>query len=222
MGNEKIKDKKNFINRKIETIFFVILIFVFLIGFFSGWSFNNNSLSKARINFENTQLDLRSFSYMFSFNNNFVNFKCDKNQINLILNKLHQEGISLVNLEKRRLIDTANYNLLKQKHDIDQVLFYTYYRKFHKNCNNSPNIILFFFTSKNSKNSTKQGGILNQVVKKIGSKNIIILPMDYNYTQNLDYFYNFYNFKKLPALVINYNISLIGIQNKSIIEKFLK
>lgn len=210
--------KKNIISKKFETIFFTLLLLVFFLGFFTGWNFSDKSLTTAQINFQKTQLDLRSINEQVDFENVFNNNSCNKDLINSLSNSLYNSGLELENLEKNKKINTKYYNLLKQKHNINQVLFYSEYKKMNSKCNLSSNIILFFFDANNSDQAIKQGKELDKLVKKY---DLIILPMDYKYTKSLDYFYNFYNIKDLPTLVINYNHKLNGFSDEKMIENYL-
>lgn len=210
--------KKNIINKKFETIFFTILLLVFILGFFAGWNFSDKSLSETELNFQQAQLDIRSIYERVEFNKIFEFESCDSQLINYLSNTLYKTGIELETLEKEKKIDTDYYNFLKQRHNQNQVLFYSEFKKYSQNCNISTNIILFFFDANNENKSKIQG----QELDKISSNyQRIILPMDYNYPSNLEYFYKYYDIKQLPALIINFDTKLEGIQYVEEIESYL-
>lgn len=196
------KIKKNIVTKKFETFLVSFFVLVFLIGFFSGWFFSDKTLSDIDYQLEKTSLNLRSLSQQILFDNVFE-VGCDQSRVDLLVEELSQVARALENLEKEDLATDNLYNVLKEKHNNNQVLFYTYYKDYRKTCMNSSDIILFFFDSSNQNLSNKQGMELDLVANKI--EDIYILPMDYGFSQSLDYFYSYYESFELPVLVVNYN-----------------
>ncbi len=201
--------------KSYETKIIVLIFVFFIIGFFMGWRLSDTSLTSTQLRFEQIQLDLKSFSQATSFEENFNAFSCDSNLINYMSNSLYDTASELENLEDKKLIDDFYYELLKNKHNVNQVLFYTYFNKYYNECQNSNSIILFFFNSSEIETSNEQGIILDQIVEKY---NVSVIPMDYGYNNNLKYFYDFYNISELPFLVINYNTTLSGLVSFNQIE----
>lgn len=210
--------KKNIINKKFETFFLTLILLVFVLGFFAGWNFSDKSLGDAQLEFQKTQLDLRSVYERTQFDDIFETQMCNQELINSLSQTLHKTGVELDTLEKNNNIETNYYNFLKQRHNLNQVLFYSEYKKYSQNCNLTSNIILFFFDGKNEEQSKKQGEQLDKISSKY---NLIVLPMDYNYTTNLDYFYKYNKIEQLPTLIINFDNKLEGINSVENIEKYL-
>ena len=216
---KRVKHKEtSFVSKHYNTAIFTALFFIFFLGFYLGWNFSDTSLKKTQIDFQNAQQDLNSLYLRLEFNKVVANSKPNKELLKSLSDTLYKTGIELDALDKSNKINTDNYIYLKKRYNINQVLYYIMFKKAKQQYNISTNIILFFFDSKNPKESEKQGEVLDNLVKK---HDINILAMDYNYTKELNYFYSYYKIKKLPALVINYNTTLQGFRNESEIEKHI-
>ncbi len=214
----KSKNRLKLFVKKFETLTVVLFLLVFFVGFFMGWNFSDSSLTTSQIQIEENILDLQSFSQSILFLEIMNVSSCNDEVFSDLSDELYRTGISLEDLENQGKIDTNSYNLLKQKHNVNQVLFYSYYKTFFDKCEKSGNVVLFFFDGDKPQEASKQGEELSKLTDKY---NIKILPMDYNYTKSLDYFYEFYEVQELPALVINYNTTLLGYNNFEEIEKYL-
>lgn len=214
------KEKKNIFEREFKTFIFTILLFIFILGFYSGWYFADKSLQDFEVEYSQTQLNLDSLSQRFKFMNNFNSSNiCDEKKFSEGLLTLYNSGIELEDLEKEDKIGTEYYNFLKEKHNLNQVLFYSEYKKYYDKCNTSSNIILFFFNKNSPEISEKQGNELDKVVEKF--PNTKVIAMDYNYTEKLNYFYEYYDIDLLPSIIINYNTKIIGFVNASDVEIYL-
>ncbi len=207
--NKKMKKKENIVTKKINTIIITFLILVFFIGFFAGMSFSDKSLKEYQISYHNAQLNLKSFYQRSQFMDEFNFNLCQENLINDISQEMYEIGKELTELEKEGKVDTINYDLMKKQHNVNQVNFYVEYKKYIKSCNVSPNIIIFFFNASNQEISEKQGIELDKLVDK---KNTIIIPMDYQYTPAIKFFYDYYDLNELPSLILNFNKTLNGYQ----------
>ena len=210
--------KSKIIDKKYETFILTVMLFVFFIGFFMGWSYADTALSKTELSIEKARLDLNSFSQSLIFIEKLNDSLCDQSQIVFMNEKLSSIAKELDELEKEDLSNDEFYQLLKEKYNINQVLFYTYYKEYSSRCEDSSNMILFFFNSSQEEKSQKQGLELDKLVDKY---KVIILPMDYGYSKNLDYFYNYYNTEKLPNLIIDYKKSYTGFTTFETIEKYI-
>ncbi len=210
--------KKNIVYKKTETLIITGMLLTFIIGFFAGWNFADKSFDNLQLEFETEQLNLKSIYNMAKFSEVFNDEQCDENILDTMSNRLYLTGVELERLENENKLDSENYIYLKQKHNINQVLFYIEYKKFKEKCNTTSNMILFFFNGTEEDNARKQG---EEISKLVSGYNLKVLPMDYGYTESLDYFYNFYNIEKLPSIVINYNKTLKGNSNSEEIEKYL-
>lgn len=213
--------KKNLFEREFKTIIISIILFTFLIGFFSGWNFADKTLTNFEIEYSQTQLNLDSLSQRFEFMQTFNSENiCNKEIFEEGLKTLYESGIELESLEKEKKINTKYYNFLKEKHNLNQVLFYSEYKKYSDNCENTSNIILFFFNKKSPEISKKQGDQLDKIVEKYPETKVI--AMDYNYTPKLDYFYKFYQINLLPTIIINYDNKVEGLVSSDEIERYFK
>jgi hypothetical protein len=212
---------RNIISKKYETFIVSVMLFVFFIGFFMGWNYADTTLTNTEINIEKARLDLNSFSQSLIFIEKLNNTLCNQKQIKLMNEKLSIIATQLDSLEKEKVSKDSYYELLKEKYNINQVLFYTFYNEYSKKCENSANMLLFFFNTSNEEKSNLQGLELDKLVEKY---DIIVLPMDYGYSENLDYFYEFYNSDALPSLIIDYTNIYSGFTSFEQIEEdiFLK
>jgi len=209
----------NLIEKRYETFFLTTILLFFFIGYFVGWSHSDSTLTKTEIELDKTRLDLRSFSQSLLFTNYFNESVCDSNQITFMTEKLSSVARELDNLEQEGMSGDGFYELLKEKYNINQVLFYTYYKDYSQKCENSSNMILFFFNSSEEEMAKAQGKELDKLVEDNG---VIILPMDYGYSQNLDYFYYHYNVSTLPTLVLDYKTTFVGLTQANLINIWLK
>ena len=214
-------NRKSIFERKVNTVVITMILTIFFLGFFLGWNFNDKSITDLEISFGETQLNLNSISQGFEFSELFdFNNSCNNNLFEDITNSIYNTRLELNLLEKENKINSEYYNFLKEKSNINQVYFYSKYRKYQKICNNSKNIILFLFNASNVEDSKLQGDELNKLIKN--HPKIIILPIDYGFSKNLNYFYNFYNVKTLPTLIINYDTKFEGQISSKTIEEVLK
>jgi hypothetical protein len=213
-------NKKNKIfSKSYETRIIIMLFIVFVIGFFMGWRLSDTTLSDTQVRFEQTQLDLKSFSQSVLFEETFNSFSCDDNLVEYMSNQLYKTSLELVNLEKQNLVEDDYYELLKNRYNVNQVLFYTYFNKFQETCNFNSNMILYFFNTSDTELSNKQGEILDKIVEDF---DVVVIPMDYRYNENLNYFYEYFEVSKLPYININYNYSFNGITSYEEIRYSLK
>jgi hypothetical protein len=207
--------KHKLFSKKIRTELFLALVFFFILGFILGWSFSDDSLSKSQLSLEETQLNLNSFYQAISFSSEFSVDVCSEELVNFMENQLYDLAKQLVDLEKKNLVDQNNYILLKKKYNLNQVLFYTFYKKHYETCSNAKDIVLFFFNSSDVEKSEEQGSILDNLVKNYGVR---VIAMDYGFDDSLGYFYSYYDQGELPTLVLNYNKTFTGIVSYETLE----
>lgn len=203
-----------------NTLYATATLFIFLIGIMLGWQFSDSSLEESQITFKKSELDLKSFSLQFE-NQEFFNVgDCSTFFLDEVQEEIYESAIKLDTLEKQGRVDDENYDFLKRLHNVNQVLFYLNYQKFSNQCSNtSSNVILFFFNSSEPEKVNLQGEVLDELV---GRKDIIVLPMDYKYTEEINFFYEFYEVSELPSLIINYETILTGHQTMRDIGENLK
>lgn len=206
--------------KKRETIYFTVFLIIFVVGVLIGSALADTSLKEEQLIFKQSQLDLQSFSIRFDNAEFFEEQRCTNTLLSELGEELYLTAKRLDDLERNNQIDNENYVFLKKTHNINQVLFYMKYKEFFEKCEEQrDNIILFFFNSSNEELSQRQGQQLDLIVEN--NREIRILPMDYGYTPQLSFFYDHYNFSSLPTLIINYEHTLEGLQNKETIEEYL-
>lgn len=197
------------ITNKYLTIFFTLLTLTFISGIYLGMEFNKNDLNTIELKAQQSSLDLKSISQRLELFNLLGEKVCDISILDSIAKDLFKMGRELEKQENLENTNSDNYNMLKQRYNVNQVLFYTQLKKFQNTCKQKKNIILFFFNSSSNSNLTSAQG--KELDKLISKTNFYVLPMDYKYTKSLDYFYNFYSPKSFPYLVINYNKTFSGL-----------
>ena len=212
--------KKNIFdkNRRRKKITILILIITFTAGFFMGWFSNNTIITEIELELENLNLDLRSFSEYLAFAEIFNIDTCDESFIEFIGRNIQESGATLDAMEREGKLDTPRYTILKQRHNINQVIFYSELKKFQENCEHEKNVILFFFDGEKPEDANKQGQVLNEIIK---TRDAIVLAMDYGYTAHINYFYEYHEIRKLPTLIINYETKLEGHREKDEILNYL-
>lgn len=198
-------------NRRRYKITLLLIIISFILGVLLGYVITKSSTTEIELELENLHLDLRSFREYITFAETFEINSCDDEFIEQLSKNIFDSGTILNNMEQEGKLDTPKYDLLKQRHNINQVIFYSKLKQFKEQCNYEKDIILFFFDGEKPKDAKKQGDALAQATNK---QDVIILPMDYEYTPHISYFYEYYSLDKLPALIINYEEILQGHSNK--------
>lgn len=199
--------KKAAVGKAFKSYYITVILLLFFCGFFMGWYYNSSTLDNSRLLLEKSKLNVNNFNYALLFSEKLNVSLCDSKMIDHMEEILFESGQELISLENSFDDDSEEYVLLKQKHNINQVLFYTYYRDYYLNCNNSKDIILFFFEGDGQQASKMQGEVLTSIVKDF---DVRVVAMDYNFTKNLDFFYDFYQTEDLPSLVINYDSQVNG------------
>ncbi len=203
---------------RVNSSVFTAMALIFTLGFILGY-FMSASNYDLNYKVEESRLDIQSTFDLLQLSKLLGNGTCDTGALDVLFKKIYGSGVELDKLEKEGKINTKHYQLLKQKHNLNQALFYLLYKEYKENCNDSYNIILFFFNGSEPSESGLQGREIDEIVKK-GYK-IKVLPMDYNYTPSLAPFYVSFDIKKLPTLIINYRCKLEGFVNESSIERCL-
>jgi len=188
----KSKKKESMFERRFNTMIITISLTIFFLGFFLGWNFADTSLSELEINFGQTQLNLNSISQRFEFAQIFENDKqCNDELFSDVSQMLYESRIELDSLEKENKVETKYYQFLKEQHNINQVYFYSEYKKYYEICNTTSDIILFLFDGNSPETSSIQGAQIDKAFKS--NPNIIVIPLDYGHSRNLQYFYNYYD-----------------------------
>ena len=211
--------KKNIFTKEKGKTFILFIVFALFLGFFLGWLANSSTLTEIEIELENLNLDLRSFNEFIAFAEIFELDTCDPIFIDYLGRKIYESGLTLEAMEEEGQIDTPEYSFLKQRHNINQVIYYAELKKFKDKCDFEKNVILFFFDGENPEESQRQGRVIGEIRRE---RDFVLLPMDYGYTKHIDYFYEFHEIRELPTLIINYQTKLEGHQDKETLLNILK
>jgi len=198
-------------NRRRYKITLLLIFISFILGVLLGYVTTKSTMTDIEIELENLHLDLRSFREYITFAETFEINSCDDEFIEQLSKNIFESGTILNNMEQEGELDTPKYDLLKQRHNINQVIFYSKLKQFKEQCDYEKDVILFFFNGDKPKDAKKQGDALAQVTD---NQEVIVLPMDYGYTSHISYFYEYHSIDKLPALIINYEEILQGHSNK--------
>ncbi len=209
---------KKFYTKSRKTLLVTLLLVSFIMGYMSGWLTSEQTISDLELEIESLNLDIRSVNQRVQFSKYFGDI-CEPEHIDFIGRRIYETGIELDRLERRGLEDTNDYIILKQRHNVNQVLFYTELKKFKEECEYDKNIILFFFDGSEGEEARAQG---EEISIAIEERDVIVLPMDYGYTNYISYFYDYHSINELPALVINYDTTLEGFSEADVIETYLK
>lgn len=214
MGDKKLK--KKVISKRVKTIVLTVILFAFILGYFIGWYNTDRTLSEAELDVESLNLDLRSVNQRIQFAHYFED-QCDVEHINFISRTISQTTDRLVDMEAEDKVDTSNYELLKKRHNINQVLFYSELKKFREECNYDRDIILFFFDTEREE-SDLQGLELDSLRAE---HDLIVIPMDFGFTSHIDYFYDYHDPSELPYIEVNYDTIFEGFTTAEEIEPYL-
>ncbi len=198
-------------NRRRYKITLILIFIAFILGALLGYITTRSSTSEIELELENLHLDLRSFNEYLIFAETFDINSCDDAFIEQLNNNIFESGVILDSMEQEGELDTPQYTILKQRHNINQVIFYSKLKQFKEKCDYEKDVILFFFDGEKPDEALKQGQELKLITD---NQDVIVLPMDYGYTQHISYFYDYYAIDELPALIINYDTIIQGHSNK--------
>lgn len=201
-----------------------ISVMIFTAGLLLGISLDDTKINDIIININQNELNSESYNVEKEFLNVFGGNKCTLS--NPRLNELSEEstkiGRLLTKYELTNTIKKPDFDYLKRKYSLLEIKIYNLFNSLKKECGYNYTTILFFYGN-NDDFSTRQGYVLDTLVKI--NPNIHIFSFDYNFKADpaLETLKIYYNITASPSLIINNKIkkeeltdldSLIKITNE--------
>ncbi len=204
-------------NKSIFLFVLMIVAFVFLLGLGLGNYFGSIDAKAGKI-LKQSELDAESFLIEQQLIDTFGS-NCDisKTRLSALSEQLWQLGKSLDSDSAREELGEEQYNFLKRKYHLMQIKTYSLYKNLENNCDKESDIILFYF-NKNNPASKEQGDILDKIAENFDAR---IFAIEFNYAPEIKFLERYYNIDKAPAIVINFQDTLIGVQDFEVIEEIL-
>lgn len=197
----------------------LLLVVVFSIGILVGRSFSNPELSEVNRFIKQSELITESYLLEQELLSG-IDRSCELAQRRL--SALSQE---LWHLGKLLGTDTAekdlgenNYNFLKRKFHLMQIKTYLLYYTLRQDCQLTTPVVLYYFSQQDEK-SREQGAILDKLVE---AHDLKVFAVEHKYSEELRFLEDYYEIKKTPALVINYETVRQGLTPYGEIEALVQ
>jgi hypothetical protein len=207
----------NKLKRHIYLTTFLLLILVFLAGVLFGRNLETGNSQRIADFMKDNELNTESYLTEQELINDFGEDNCPlaKIRIDDLSVELGEIGRQLTIEGAKEKLGEDNFNFLKRKFHLMQIRTYVLFKKLIDECNISSNVILYYY-SINDENSTEQGHVLDKIVTEYDAK---VFAIEYNYSKELGFLESYYNIKKTPSLVINYNYIHEGLTDYETVSK---
>ncbi len=195
---------------------FLLVIIVFALGVILGNSWNSGSdvdkLLRA------SELDSESFRVEQELFKTFE-LNCDlaKKRLNALSGDLGRLG-KVLGADNARELLGEDYGFHKKKFHLMQIRTYILERKLASDCEDSGNVVLYYF-SQNDSLSRAQGQILDGLVKEFG---LHVFAVEFNYSKEIVFLEEYYQINQTPALVVNFKDLLVGPVSRDRLVPLLK
>src|SRR3989338_7446448 len=164
---------------------FLIAIFIFLAGAYVGFVLDSYRVDDVGSSIYNTELDAESFVIENEFFDTFGIIDCNllSRRTKMMGDDLGEIGRTLVRYDNKKLTHGEEYNSLRRKYFLLELKAYTLFKQMDQTCGvKRPNIILFFYDTKNNQESLNQGYVLDGLVGKRDDLVVLSLDKDFNDT----------------------------------------
>ncbi|HDD70924.1 MAG TPA: hypothetical protein ENF94_02045 [Candidatus Woesearchaeota archaeon] len=199
-------------------VFVLLSAFIFLLGFGLG---NHFALLDGGINkiLKESELNAESFLVEQQLSETLgSNCVFSQERLSALSEQLWDLGKMLDKESARKDLGEKWYDLLKRKFHLMQIKTYVLYKKLEQNCGKDFDVILFYFKRDNP-DSKQQGEILDRIVDDFGAK---VFAVEFGYAPELRFLEQYYGIDSAPALVINFDKKLEGLQSYDVIKKILE
>jgi len=205
--------------KKYKFLFLVLIIaFVFALGLCLGSHFAaldggvHRILKESELNAESFLIEQQLIETLGS--------DCGFSQDRLaaLSEQLWKLGVMLDKESAEEELGEEGYNFLKRKFHLMQIKTYALYKKLEQNCGKEFDVILFYF-KRDDPASRQQGDILNQVVNDLDAK---VFAIEFGYSPELKFLEEYHEVASAPALVVNFEKRLEGLQEYEAIKRHLE
>ena len=210
------------VRRDIFLTTLIITLFIFGLGYGLGSYQDNFRIDDSSYSIKESELETDSLVTEKVFFEEFGGNSCDnlKERINNFNKHIYEIGQTLTEFDSKKISKGNDYNLLKRKYLLLQLNLYTLKHKIQKSCDLKSNTILFIFDSKDNEESIRQGFVLDSLVNQMP---VSIITIDKSFEQEplVKSLITYYDIKKAPTLIINYDIKKEGYTNIPEIKELL-
>ncbi len=204
-------------NKSILLFVLLIVAFVFLLGFGLGNYFGSTDVIAGKI-LKQSELDAESFLIEQQLIDTFgINCEISKSRLSALSEQLWKLGKSLDSKQSIEKLGKNRYDFLKRKYHLMQIKTYSLYKNLEDDCDKELDVILFYF-DKNNPDSKEQGDILDKIAENFDAR---IFAIEFDYAPEIKFLERFYHINKAPAIVINFQDTLTGVQDYDVIEEIL-
>ena len=203
---------------------FLITVFIFLAGFYSGFLFDSYRIEDAGGVIEDTTLDTTSFVVERDFFSTFGIQDCDilNQRMQILGDRLGEIGRTLARYDAKKSSHQVLYDQLRRKYFLLEIGAYTLRKEMSNSCpENDSNVFLFFYNAENDQDSLNQGYVLDNIVKR--EKNTIIFSFDKDFNDTaVVSLINYYGIAKTPTLILNFDKKIEGYIPEEFLVQYLK
>ena len=181
----------------------LLILAVFTAGVLLGRSLNQ-SQSELFDNFiKENELDTESYLIEQELIEQFGQDSCDISDVRIkdLTEELGNIGIRLSSEDAKSILGDEQYRYLKRKFHLLQIKTYSLFKRFTEKCKSSSKVILYYY-GLNDQNSSKQGEILDEIVKDYDAK---IFAIEFQYSPELSFLESYYDIIATPSIVIHFN-----------------
>jgi hypothetical protein len=202
----------------ITTVF--LLAIVFVIGILIGRHFGSSRVDEITKFIQDNELNTESYLIEQEMIDDFEQGNCEiaNARISGLGADLWELGKSLSPEDSEQRLGKENYHFMKRRYHLMQIRTYILLHQLKQNCNNTDNIVLFYF-SRDDENSEEQGKILDSIVSEYG---IHVFAVEYNYSKELSFLEEYYSIESTPSLIVDYDFQKSGLVSYEEIEGIIK
>lgn len=218
MVTPRQSSKKRSNTLTVLTVFILVLI-VFVIGILLGNSISTSDVNDLQTLLQESELNTESYLIEQELIGVTSEQSCNLAEIRAeeLSAQLYELGQKLNSENPKKELGQRKYNLLKRKFHLMQIKNYLLFYSLKQNCNLTSHIILYYYEQDDPK-SLEQGSILDRLVSNY---DINVFAVEYNYSSDLNFLETYYNVKKGPSIVIDYNTVMDGVVSYPQLEQML-
>jgi len=197
---------------KQKRIITVLLIaFIFIFGIITGSIYTSRSSNQITKFLKQSELDAESFLIEQELFQTFeTSCELAKERLDILGTELWNLGKLLDDPNAKKRLGEDNYSILKRKYHLMQIRTYTLDKKLQDDCEDTFNIILFYF-KQNDLISKEQGQILDELVEEY---DLHVFAIEYDYAKELAFLEQYYEITETPTIVVNYKEKFKGLTPK--------
>lgn len=199
------------IRKDIFVTVLIITIAVFFLGFYAAKIWDDLRINQVNEDLKDSTLDTMGILIEQEFLNEFNLNDCSiaESRLSSISKNLFELGQRVMEYERKGLLNTKEYEVLRREYFLIEIRAYTQFINFINKCDSNTSVVLYFYTLDNDL-SQRQGYALDAVVKR-EDINIRVFSIDKEFDDpTLNTIKSFYNVTETPIIIINNKIKKTG------------